>query len=279
MAASSSAVPAPAPDPHWTILGRVALLQRTVEALELRVAVAQPPCASTLTVPTSALPEPTADADTDKDRYVAAVAADADSASLLLHVSKCPLVGVDLDRDRPGTLLVATGFVPTDAAEDVYTTTEVVRPPHHTHPDGKLVTSSCIRTLGLISFPGSGGADYMVADLRLADGDKDLFSLLSFRSGTDSWVERHLSCPSMCGLSFLWSSDDVIAHDGKLWWMSFELGMLGCDVFSKEPVLQHVKLPQTLPVDLSNVQSGGGLLRTSHKSEEDLLRGDRPPPH
>ncbi|CAL4929241.1 unnamed protein product [Urochloa decumbens] len=271
MAASSSSAPAlapapaPAPDPHWTILGRVALLQRTIGEL-VCVAVAKPPCASTLTVRTSALLELTDDGDddSDKDRYVAAVAADADANSAsLLHVSRCPLIGVDLDLDRPGTLLVATGFVPADASEHVYTTTDVVRLPDRTSPDGKPVTSSCIRSLGLISFPGSGGADYMVADLRLADGAKDLFSLLSFRSGTDAWVERQLSCPSMCGLSVLWSSDDVIAHDQKLWWMNFELGLLGCDVFFKDPGLEHVILPQTLTEGLLNIQSGGGILRTS----------------
>nr|CAB3496972.1 unnamed protein product [Digitaria exilis] len=66
MASSSS----PPPDPHWVILGRVALVRRnSVDALGgISVAVAKPPSVSTLSVATSALRKPDDEDDTDKDR-------------------------------------------------------------------------------------------------------------------------------------------------------------------------------------------------------------------
>ncbi|KAF8776308.1 hypothetical protein HU200_003648 [Digitaria exilis] len=253
MASSSS----PPPDPHWVILGRVALVRRnSVDALGgISVAVAKPPSVSTLSVATSALRKPDDEDDTDKDRYVSAVAADA--SGVLLRVSDCPLVGFldDRERDRPGTLLLASGFVPVDASQDTYFATEVVRVPDRTLPNGQQLASTCVRSLGLVPVPGSGGCEYLAAILCLTDAEKSYFSLFSFRSGTDAWMEKKLRCPSMSGWS--WSSDDVIAHKGKLCWVNCNTGLLLCDPFADEVVLDHIVLPEILPQELYNIRVGG----------------------
>ncbi|XP_062230073.1 uncharacterized protein LOC133927644 [Phragmites australis] len=246
MVSSSSSPPAP----MWVILGRVALVQHdsVEDPGDLSVALAVPPRVSTLTVPMSVHPKPDYD-DTDKHPYVVA----ADGAGLLLHVSHWPFVGFDLDRNPPGILLVARDFLPADAnAGRGELMAITVRVPDRARPDQPGIEN--IKNVGLVYLPGSGGAEYVIAELRLApfpggDGDDDRATLLSFRSGTDAWVERELSCPSMSGRRWMWSSHDVVAHGGKLWWVNLVWGLLGCDPFADEPVLRHVVLPQTFPLE------------------------------
>ncbi|XP_062178956.1 uncharacterized protein LOC133883598 [Phragmites australis] len=243
MASSSSSPPAPL----WVILGRVALVQdNTIEDPgDLSVALAVPPRVSTLTVPMSVHPKPD---DTDKHPYVLS----ADAGVLLLHVSHWPFVGFDLDRNPQGILLVARDFLPADtAAGRSEPTATAVRVPDRARPDHPGIAN--IKNVGLVSLPGSGGTEYVVAELRLAslpsgDGKDDRATLLSFRSGTDAWVERDLRCPFMSGRRWMWSSHDVVAHDGKLWWVNLVWGLLGCDPFADEPVLSHVVLPDAFPL-------------------------------
>ncbi|KAL6596651.1 hypothetical protein ACP70R_047294 [Stipagrostis hirtigluma subsp. patula] len=232
------------PKPPWAVLGRVALVEHdsAEEPGDLSVALAAQPRASTVTVPASLHPRPGHD---DADRHPYVVAADA-AAGLLLHVSYWPFVGFDLADDPPGDLVVARDFVPADpaaAAADrhAHVAAAAVRLP--TRASSGQPGISNIKNVGFVSRPGSGGAEYVVAELRLSDGDDDRATLVSFRSGTDAWVQRDLSCPSMYGARGLWSSHDVIAHDGKLWWVNLVWGLLGCDPFADEPELHHVKIP------------------------------------
>ncbi|TVU11444.1 hypothetical protein EJB05_45048, partial [Eragrostis curvula] len=231
--------------PPWVILGRVARVEHdsVEEPGELSVELALPPGISILTVPRSLHPNPNY-ADADKHPYV--VAADPAAGLLLLHVSEWPFIGFDLDKDPVGALLVARGFLPADpaAGRDAHVAA-AARVPDRARSGLRRISS--IQNIGLVSLPGSGGADYVVAELRLDGADVDTATLFSFRSGSDGWVEKELSCPSMHFGRRMWSSShDVIAHDGKLWWVNLMWGLLVCDPFADEPALRYIKLPDSI---------------------------------
>ncbi|CAL5038252.1 unnamed protein product [Urochloa decumbens] len=249
MMASSSSSPAAAP--LWVILGRVALVQHdsVKDPGDLSVKLSLPPRASTVTVPMSVHPKPGYD-DTDRHPYVVAAC----DAGVLLHASHWPFVGFDLDRDPPGILLVARGFQLAAAGPGKALAASVVRVPDRARPFQPGISS--VRNLGLVSLPGTAGADYAVAELRItaggdaADDDGDgrgSATLFTFRAGTDAWVRKDLSCPSMSGRRWMWSAHDVVAHDGKLWWVNLVWGLLGCDPFADEPALHHVPFQETYP--------------------------------
>ncbi|KAG0514118.1 hypothetical protein BDA96_10G162700 [Sorghum bicolor] len=248
MASSSSSS---SPAPLWVALGRVTLVQHDSikDPGDVSLKLALPPRASTLTVPMSVHPKPDYD-DTDRHPYVIAAA----DAGLLLHVSHWPFVGFDLDRDPPGIVLVARDFL-RGAGPGEAIAASVVRIPDRDRRQCQAGISS-IKNTGLVSLPGSGGADYAVAELYISasdedddDGDDDdRATLLFFRSRADSWVQKDLRCPSMSGRRWMWSSHDVIGHDGKLWWVNLVWGLLGCDPFADEPVLHHVPLQETYPI-------------------------------
>ncbi|TVU12431.1 hypothetical protein EJB05_46075 [Eragrostis curvula] len=66
------------------------------------------------------------------------------------------------------------------------------------------------------------------------------------------WVERDLPCPARLQgrPKAAWSSDDVISHNGRLWWVDLGWGLLGCDPFADEPLaLRRMELPFTFDVD------------------------------
>ncbi|KAK3129060.1 hypothetical protein QOZ80_6BG0470940 [Eleusine coracana subsp. coracana] len=231
------------PPPPWAILGRVARVEHDSvdEPGELSVELALPPRVSTISVPMSLHPKPNYD---DRDKHPYVVAADPEAGLLLLQVSHWPFVGFDLDENPKGALLVARGFLPADLAAGRDAPVAIAaRVPDRAlsgHPH-----ISNIKNVGLVSRPGTGGADYVVAELRLDRTDVDRATLLSFRSGSDAWVETELSCPSMKHARRMWSSShDVIAHDGKLWWVNLVWGLLACDPFQDKPVLRYIKLPE-----------------------------------
>ncbi|CAN6164154.1 unnamed protein product [Urochloa humidicola] len=250
MASSSSS---PAAAPLWVILGRIALVQHDSvrDPGDLSVKLSLPPRASSVTVPMTVHPKPGYD-DTDRHPYVVAAC----DAGVLLHASHWPFVGFDLDRDPPGILLVARGFHLAAAGPGKALAASVVRVPDRNRPFQPGISS--VRNLGLVSLPGSNGADYAVAEFRIvaggdggdAEDDDDgraSATLLTFRAGTDSWVRKDLICPSMSGRRWMWSSHDVVAHDGKLWWVNLVWGLLGCDPFADEPALHHVPFQETYP--------------------------------
>ncbi|OEL36568.1 hypothetical protein BAE44_0002413 [Dichanthelium oligosanthes] len=107
-------------------------------------------------------------------------------------------------------------------------------------PRWVILGLSNLKSLGLVSLPCSGGAEYIVAELRMDPGVHNA-SLVFFRSGAAAWAERKLTRPDMPGRTCLhwgWNSDNVIAHDGNLWWISLERGLLSCNPLDEHPVLR-----------------------------------------
>ncbi|KAL6909677.1 hypothetical protein ACP4OV_001336 [Aristida adscensionis] len=236
MASSSTS---PAPPPPWVILGRIARVRHDHDAAApLSVALAKRPRVSTLTVPTSLHPAPTRDG---ADRYPYVVAADDHAGLLLLHVSASPEVGFHLRRHPPGVLLVAgRDFLPPAAAagsRDAATCAAVARLPARDQP-GQVGIHN-LKNVGLVSAPGSGGAEYMVVELRVVK-EPDRTTLHCFRSGAAAWEEKVLLSPPMARRHKWSSSDDVISLDGRLWWVDLVWGVVGCDPFADRPVLTYV---------------------------------------
>ncbi|CAN6356136.1 unnamed protein product [Urochloa humidicola] len=143
---------------------------------EVTASLVAPPGVSILAVPAALHPDPL---ECDLHPYV--VAADP-AAGLLLHIARWPIVGFDLDAspDRTGCLLVVRGFVPTSAAAfdgiQGVKSSAVLRVPDRPEPPAMAPISS-VKCLGLVSLPGSGGADYVVAELRVDAGVRSEYAL------------------------------------------------------------------------------------------------------
>lgn len=107
-------------------------------------------------------------------------------------------------------------------------------PGHREAPTGSSVVTipndmrpGNLKSLGLLSFPGSGGLDYVVAELRVDPGVRHA-RLLFVLSGSATWAEKHLLRPDMPGRTSMywgWKSDDVVCYDGKLWWVNLRRGL------------------------------------------------------
>uniref|UniRef100_A0A0A8Y2B4 DUF1618 domain-containing protein n=1 Tax=Arundo donax TaxID=35708 RepID=A0A0A8Y2B4_ARUDO len=52
--------------------------------------------------------------------------------------------------------------------------------------------------------------------------------------------------PGRTALHWRWATDDVVGHDGKLWWVSLRRGILSCNPFEDRPVLRLDELPETV---------------------------------
>lgn len=135
---------------------------------------------------------------------------------------------------------MAHSFVPADPATQLdVPIAAIVRIPDRCLDQPGI---SDIANIGIISIPGSDGVEFRLVNS--ADGEIDRATLLSFRSGDESWIERDLRCSSsLQGWPKLWH--DVIAHNGALWWVNLVWGMLGCNMFANdhELDLRHMKLP------------------------------------
>ncbi|XP_062223117.1 uncharacterized protein LOC133921998 isoform X2 [Phragmites australis] len=243
---SSSSSDAPTVPPRlWIVLRRVGLVQYDAdEDLIPSLKVAKPPHFSSLTTPTKA-PRPSDDG--AEHPYVVA----ANDAGLLLYVSRTTSVRFDLDPNPRGMLFVlalaqARDLLPADTATGrgaSACTTITVRVPDRVRPEQSRI--STIKSVGLLPIPGTGGSDYVVAELLVADRA----SLLTFRSGMDSWDERELTCPLVSGTCPRWTPHDVISHDGNLWWVDLRQGLLCCDPIAYNPVLHYVELPEMFALE------------------------------
>ncbi|KAF8661040.1 hypothetical protein HU200_057135 [Digitaria exilis] len=243
-APSSSPVP-----PRWVLLDRVALvLAEDADAEVPRDATSSlpaPPRVARFTFPAELHPDPAAP---DAQPYV--LAADTD-AGLLLNLARGPLTGFDLALcpQTASSLVLLRGFVPHVAAgqRDAQSTARsVVR-----IPDRPAPRVSCLKSLGLVSNPGTDGADYIVADLRVDPGIH-YANLSFFRSGAAAWAEKKLARPEMPGRTCLhwgWNSDDVVSQGGKLWWIDLKRGLMSCNPFEEHPVLHLDELPETISED------------------------------
>ncbi|CAN6342929.1 unnamed protein product [Urochloa humidicola] len=220
---------------------------------EVTATLVAPPGVSILAVPAALHPDPL---ECDLHPYV--VAADP-AAGLLLHIARWPMVGFDLDAspDRTGCLLVVRGFVPTSAAAfdgiQGVKSSAVLRVPDRPEPPAMAPISS-VKCLGLVSLPGSGGTDYVVAELRV-DAGVPHAKLLYYRRGTDAWAEKDMPRPDVPGRTSLywgWDPDSVVAHDGKLWWVNLRRGLVWCDPFDNHPVLRVIDFPETIAEELKH---------------------------
>ncbi|CAN6347750.1 unnamed protein product [Urochloa humidicola] len=248
--------------PRWFLLLRDAPASQHAAAAEVEgegpdpevtASLVAPPGVSILAVPAALHPDPL---ECDLPPYV--VAADP-AAGLLLHIARWPMVGFDLDAspDRTGCLLVVRGFVPTAAAaanaSQGVASSAVLRVPDRPEPPAMAPISS-VKCLGLVSLPGSGGADYVVAELRVDAGIPHA-KLLYFRHGADEWAEKDMPRPDVPGRTSLywgWDPDSVVAHDGKLWWVNLQRGLVWCDPFDEQPMLRHIDFPETIAEELKH---------------------------
>lgn len=251
MASSSSSSASPPPAalrPPWVILRRAARVQHDVDveapSLSLVLELADPPYISQqLTLLTSAHPKPTRDG-ADKCLYVIA----ANDAGVLLLVSRDPLTGFDPATNARGTLLVARDFLPAADGLGARTGTAARLPRRET-----LQLPVCaLRNIGVLPVPG--GVEYVVAEL-VFFGRGGGGSLVTFRSGSDFpwWSEQIVIFPVIWGN---WKTHDVIAHDGKLWWVDLTQGLLGCNVLDHKPDLRYVELPEIFAVKGEKPEDG-----------------------
>jgi hypothetical protein len=94
---------------------------------------------------------------------------------------------------------------------------------------------------GVIAAPD--GASFMVVGLRCPIGN-DRASLHCFSSRTGGWVTKDVNNPRP---HRTWTFSDVIAHDGKLWWVDTTAtttkGLLYCDPFADQPSMSFVPFP------------------------------------
>ncbi|KAJ1265411.1 hypothetical protein BS78_08G074800 [Paspalum vaginatum] len=253
---STQSTPSPAP-PRWVILDRVALVcaeeddaagdQLVSASLPAPLGVAR------LSVPVHLHPDPAAP---DQCPYI--LFADRD-AGLLLNLAKGPLTGLELAlRPQPAsTLVLLRDFIPEvvpGEADERCTARSVVRIPDREDRGPRMAS---LKALGLLSLPGSGGAEYMVAELCVHSGVQ-YASLFCFRSGATAWTGHKLCRPDMPGRTSVywgWDVDDVVAHDGNLWWISLKRGILSCNPLDEQPVLRLDEFPETVAEECQ-VQSG-----------------------
>ena len=152
--------------------------------------LALPPRASTLRIPMRVHRSPTTTTPTGTHTSSWPLTPASSSTSLT-----SPFVGFDLDRDPPGILLVARDFL-CGAGPGEAVAASVVRVPDRDCPYQAGISN--IKNTGLVSLPGSGGADYVVAELYISasdEDDDDRATLIFFRSRADSWVQKDLRCP------------------------------------------------------------------------------------
>ncbi|KAL6850255.1 hypothetical protein ACP4OV_020882 [Aristida adscensionis] len=102
---------------------------------------------------------------------------------------------------------------------------------------------------GVIAAPAAA-AGYMLAAFRTHNLLFDpLAKLICFSPGTGERVDKVVRNPRPpCN----WHFDDVFSHDGKLWWVDIDEGLLACDPFADRPDMAFVALPETTQRQLRN---------------------------
>ncbi|KAM0930674.1 hypothetical protein ACQ4PT_000815 [Festuca glaucescens] len=229
--------------PSWVILDAVARVAAELDA-DLSLELAAPPSITVLTVPPRVSP---VHADPTSRARPWVVSADPASGLLLLCAQPAPLRPTpppppeflngmrvlnitDIER-RPPAYFVC----------DVSSATAFRLPePGHGDPRG-FPSEIKPSNFGVVAAPGAGGgaSRYMVVEFRYMFNDQHA-TLLCFSSDTREWTWKPVHNPMG---RWIWGSDGVIAHDGKLWWVDLAGGLVSCDPFAEAPVLDIVPLP------------------------------------
>ncbi|OEL35649.1 hypothetical protein BAE44_0003333 [Dichanthelium oligosanthes] len=102
-------------------------------------------------------------------------------------------------------------------------------------PDPDVLNAASV---GVIAAPGGGG--FMVVEFQNIVGF-DEATLVCYSSETGEWFKTYVDNPLP---SWIWSFDDVISHDGKLWWVDLAKGLLACDPFADQPDVAYVPFPK-----------------------------------
>ncbi|CAN6278809.1 unnamed protein product [Urochloa humidicola] len=250
MASSSSPAEHEEPRPSWAVLSRVAQYAGKDPGV-LFLQLTKRPRLSHLTIPSRF-----GDYYYGGGEHPYIVAAN--DAGLLLRVSPG---GLNLDGPDPeGGLVVARHFTPEDGTgvdgELTATTVRVTdREPELSHFSG-------VKSVGLL--PVSAPSGFVVAELQVVEGEHGRlslnliwfrFSAIANAKGEDkdmeenSWRELELPCPAFTpGASPQWDPHDVVAFDGKLWWIDLSRGLLVCNPVEPgpgnlQPQVSFVALP------------------------------------
>jgi len=178
----------------------------------ISVAVAEPPYASVLTVPTRV----SSAANNLWYPYVAA----ADPSGMILLSATQPFTNFSC----------VVSYHLCDAP-----TGKVAAIPRHFQPMGLHGDN-----VGLLR----RGREFMVAELRPAGDGSGRATLLCFTAGKYDWVEKKLTY--FPPLDRHYFGEGVISHGGMLWWVDLSYGLLACDPFADAKELLYVALPSVL---------------------------------
>ncbi|KAL6627055.1 hypothetical protein ACP70R_030781 [Stipagrostis hirtigluma subsp. patula] len=120
--------------------------------------------------------------------------------------------------------------------------------------------------LGVIA----GDAGYMLAAFDHIVGCKGA-KLICFSSQTGEWVTKNVRNPLR---SWIWNFQDVVSHDGKLWWVDTAGGLLACDPFANHPHMAFVPLPGEGQSDDDQDGDGAELLQQGENDDDDEVDGE-----
>ncbi|CAD6233741.1 unnamed protein product [Miscanthus lutarioriparius] len=242
--------PSEPPRPSWVILGAIPRVSAAAAADNPSIDLAAPPRVSLLTIPEHIF--------MDKGRAKGPTSPSAGSPTSPATSSSTPTpTPRQLKRRRTSSVIRH----PRILSADLFLT--VTPTPHPTASSSSAATDVCCFVLdaasctshrvpdpdpapgfarfGVIAAPD--GASFMVVGLRCPIGN-DRASLHCFLSRTGGWVTKDVNNPRP---HRAWTLSDVIAHDGKLWWVdtssSTTKGLLYCDPFADQPSMSFVPFP------------------------------------
>ncbi|CAN6349185.1 unnamed protein product [Urochloa humidicola] len=247
--------------PSWIILSTAPLVS-TPDALpdgaDLSLALAAPPGLSHLTVSTRISP---ADPDPDarlKSPYLLAV----DPSGLLLAITPPPLSASSppTERVRRGPDGVERTFYISYIPDPDYAVLDAASATAHRLPGRDILNPS---TLGVIASPAAAGrrGGFMVVEFQFIVGGTDA-SLHCFSPHAGAWVEKDVRNPLP---RWIWNFSDVVAHNGKLWWVDTAAGLLACDPFADNPDMAYVPLPRPEEEDDEAASGGCGCYYCSER--------------
>ncbi|XP_004986834.2 uncharacterized protein LOC101762993 [Setaria italica] len=118
-----------------------------------------------------------------------------------------------------------------------YAVLDVVSATAHRLPDHDIFNAGC---LGVIAAPGAKASGFMVVEFQFIVGGTGA-SLHCFSSQTGAWVEKDVRNPLP---RWIWNFNNVVSHNGKLWWVDTAAGLLACDPFADNPDMAYVPLPE-----------------------------------